>query len=94
MAHIDFYFDFSCPYAYIGSTQIEAVAERNGASLTYKPMLLGGVFRGTGLDDSPTQLGMRRQFAPCHEERRAHPEIVQQRQSAVDAFRRRPVVER
>lgn len=53
MAHIDFYFDFSCPYAYIGSTQIEAIAQRHGATLTYKPMLLGGVFRGTGLDDSP-----------------------------------------
>ncbi len=53
MAHIDFYFDFSCPYAYIGSTQIEAVAAKRGATLTWKPMLLGGVFRGTGLADSP-----------------------------------------
>jgi len=55
MAHIDFYFDFSCPYAYIGSTQIAAIAQRHGASLTYKPMLLGGVFRSTGLDGSPME---------------------------------------
>jgi len=53
MSHIDFYFDFSCPYAYIGATQIEAIAERYGATLSWKPMLLGGVFRGTGLENSP-----------------------------------------
>ena len=45
---IDFWFDFSCPYAYLASTQIEAVAERTGATLHPKPMLLGGVFRAVG----------------------------------------------
>jgi len=40
-----FYFDFSCPYAYIASTQIETLAERAGASLDPRPMLLGGVFQ-------------------------------------------------
>ncbi|WP_181198175.1 2-hydroxychromene-2-carboxylate isomerase [Enhygromyxa salina] len=40
-----FYFDFSCPYAYVASTQIEAVAERAGARLDPRPILLGGVFR-------------------------------------------------
>ncbi len=42
---LDFWFDFSCPYAYLGSTQIEAVAARTGAELRPRPMLLGGVFR-------------------------------------------------
>ncbi len=42
---IEFFFDFSCPYAYLGSTQIEQLAERHKADLIWKPMLLGGVFR-------------------------------------------------
>lgn len=40
-----FYFDFSCPYAYVASTQIEALAQRVGARLDPRPILLGGVFR-------------------------------------------------
>jgi 2-hydroxychromene-2-carboxylate isomerase len=50
---VEFYYDFSCPYAYLGSTQIEAVCERNGASLVWRPFLLGGVFRAIGTPDTP-----------------------------------------
>jgi 2-hydroxychromene-2-carboxylate isomerase len=42
---LDFWFDYSCPYAYLASTQVEALAARATATLTWKPMLLGGVFR-------------------------------------------------
>lgn len=42
---IDFWFDYTCPYAYLGSTQVEALARRTGRALTWKPMLLGGVFK-------------------------------------------------
>jgi 2-hydroxychromene-2-carboxylate isomerase len=45
---LDFWFDYSCPYAYLGSTQIEAMAARMGARLTLQPMLLGGVFKASG----------------------------------------------
>ena len=38
------WFDYSCPYAYLASTQAEALAARAGARLVWKPMLLGGVF--------------------------------------------------
>jgi 2-hydroxychromene-2-carboxylate isomerase len=48
MSHVDFYFDFSSPFAYLGSTQIEAVAQRAGATLSWKPMFLGGVFKSVG----------------------------------------------
>ncbi len=48
-----FYFDFSCPYAYLAATQIEAIAERGGAELVWRPMLLGGVFRSIGTGDGP-----------------------------------------
>ena len=48
MSGVDFYFDFSSPFAYLGSEQIEAVASRAGADLTWKPMFLGGVFKAVG----------------------------------------------
>ncbi len=48
MPTVDYWFDYSCPYAYLGSTQIEALAARTGATLRWKPMLLGGVFRASG----------------------------------------------
>ena len=41
----DYFFDFSCPYAYLASTQVEGLAERTGAKLNPKPVLLGGIFR-------------------------------------------------
>jgi 2-hydroxychromene-2-carboxylate isomerase len=47
-ATLDFWFDYSCPYAYLGFTQVEAFAARLGAKLTLSPMLLGGVFRANG----------------------------------------------
>ncbi len=42
---LDFFFDYSCPYAYLASQQVEALAARTGAELRWKPFLLGGVFR-------------------------------------------------
>jgi 2-hydroxychromene-2-carboxylate isomerase len=51
---LDFHYDFSCPYAYLASTQIDALAARTGADLVYQPMLLGGVFRALGGPDTPS----------------------------------------
>ena len=51
MAHVDFYYDIVCPFAYLGSTQIQAIADRCGATVNYKPILLGGVLQSVG---SPT----------------------------------------
>lgn len=45
MKSFEWWFDFSCPYAYLSSTQVEALAARTGATLVAKPMLLGGIFR-------------------------------------------------
>lgn len=44
MKTFEFWFDYSCPYAYLGSVGVEALAARTGARLQWKPMLLGGVF--------------------------------------------------
>ena len=47
-APIEFYFDFSSPYGYIASTQIESIAAKHGRSVDWHPVLLGAVFRLTG----------------------------------------------
>lgn len=45
---VEFYFDFGSPTAYIAHTQLPLIAERTGATLEYRPMLLGGVFQAIG----------------------------------------------
>lgn len=54
MAHtLEVYFDFSSPYAYLGQTQAEALAARTGATLVWRPMLLGGLFKSIGQEQVP-----------------------------------------
>jgi 2-hydroxychromene-2-carboxylate isomerase len=50
---LDFWFDFSSPYAYLASTQVAALAERTGASVRWRPMLLGALFKQLGQADAP-----------------------------------------
>ena len=45
---VDFYFDFGSPAAYLASTQLPKLAADTGATVQWKPMLLGGVFQSTG----------------------------------------------
>jgi len=45
---IDFYFDFSSPYGYLGSEKIEALAAKHGRIVDWHPILLGVVFKETG----------------------------------------------
>ncbi|WP_428676176.1 2-hydroxychromene-2-carboxylate isomerase [Reyranella sp.] len=52
---LEFYFDYGSPYSYLADTQVEAIAQRAGATLVRKPMLLGGVFKATG-NHSPAEL--------------------------------------
>jgi 2-hydroxychromene-2-carboxylate isomerase len=50
---LELWFDFSCPYAYLASRRAPHIARAAGVELDYKPMLLGGVFRGIGAGDGP-----------------------------------------
>jgi 2-hydroxychromene-2-carboxylate isomerase len=52
---VDFWFDFSSPYAYLGSTQIEEVAARHGAQVRWRPFLLGALFKSIGTPVVPIQ---------------------------------------
>ncbi|MGQ9371185.1 2-hydroxychromene-2-carboxylate isomerase [Azospirillum sp. ST 5-10] len=46
---IDFYFDFASPYGYFASLQIDALAARHGRTVCWRPILLGAVFKITGM---------------------------------------------
>ena len=50
---LEVYFDFSSPFSYLGCTQIDALAARTGASVTWRPFLLGGLFKAIGQVDIP-----------------------------------------
>lgn len=49
---VDFYFDFSSPYSYIGSRLIEKVCQDNGAELRWQPIVLGGLFQSNNTTPS------------------------------------------
>ena len=48
-APIEFYFDFSSPYAYIASEWVEAVAARHGRRVRWHAILLGATFQAAEL---------------------------------------------
>ena len=45
---VEFHFDFGSPNAYLSHKVIPDVEARTGVSITYVPVLLGGVFKATG----------------------------------------------
>ncbi len=56
-AKLEFFFDFSSPFAYLAASQVVGLANRTGAQLVLRPLLLGGLFRELGTEDAPI-LGM------------------------------------
>jgi len=48
MAHIDYYFSPLSPYTYLAGTGLEAVAEKHGATVRYKPLDIIALFGRTG----------------------------------------------
>ena len=54
MKHVDFFYDFACPYAYLAHDRVDAACARGGATVAWRPFLLGGVFRAIGISpDGP-----------------------------------------
>jgi 2-hydroxychromene-2-carboxylate isomerase len=50
---VDFWYDFSSPFAYLASTRVQGLAERTGARVDWRPFLLGGLFRAIGSPNVP-----------------------------------------
>jgi 2-hydroxychromene-2-carboxylate isomerase len=50
---IEFWYDFSSPWTYLASTQLESVVQGAGGNLIWRPMLLGAVFKQVGTPDVP-----------------------------------------
>jgi 2-hydroxychromene-2-carboxylate isomerase len=46
---IEFFFDFSSPYGYLASRKIDELGTRFGRQVVWKPILLGAVFKLTGM---------------------------------------------
>lgn len=59
---IDFWFDFSSPYAYIASEWIEALAARHGRSVRWHAILLGATFQAAELK-SPVAHPLKREYS-------------------------------
>lgn len=55
MPRLTFHYDVVCPYAYLGSTQVERLAEAADVEVTWNPILLGGVFKAI---EAPQQPGL------------------------------------
>jgi len=48
MKRIEFFFDYASTYSYLAHREVEGLAERRGAELVFKPMVLGFVFKASG----------------------------------------------
>lgn len=49
---LEFYFDFGSPTAYLAYKRLQQLSDQYGLQVSYRPMLLGGVFKATG-NNSP-----------------------------------------
>lgn len=47
-SELEVFHDFSSPFSYLGVTQAARIAQRHQATLTWRPMLLGALFRAVG----------------------------------------------
>ena len=65
---VDFYFDVGSPAAYLAWQRLPRICEETGATLAYKPMLLGGVFQATG-NQSPMNIPAKGRYLTADFER-------------------------
>ncbi len=45
---IEFFFDFSSPYGYFASCIVDALGERHGRDVVWKPIMIGSAFKASG----------------------------------------------
>ena len=51
--HLTFFHDFSSPFSYLASTQIDRIATMAGATVNWRPILLGALFKEVGTANVP-----------------------------------------
>jgi 2-hydroxychromene-2-carboxylate isomerase len=54
--NLDFFFEFASTYSYPAAMRIEALAAQRGVAISWRPFLLGPIFREQGWNDSPFNL--------------------------------------
>lgn len=59
---LDFYYDFSSPYGYLASTQIEKLANEIGRTVNWYPILLGPMFKLTG-STPPAEIPLKGKYS-------------------------------
>jgi 2-hydroxychromene-2-carboxylate isomerase len=59
---VEFFFDLGSPASYLAWTQLPGICQCENASLVFRPMLLGGVFRATG-NASPAAIPAKGRYA-------------------------------
>lgn len=52
---VQFYFDFASPYGYLAAARIDGIAARHGRAVSWRPILLGAVFKITGMQSTVSQ---------------------------------------
>ena len=62
MAQIDYYFSTLSPWTYLAGDRLEVMAQRFGASVTYKPMDIMRVFAATGGKPLPERHPARQDY--------------------------------
>ncbi|MBM7066096.1 2-hydroxychromene-2-carboxylate isomerase [Actibacterium sp. 188UL27-1] len=71
MAHIDYFFATISPFTYLAGTELEEIARRHGATITYKPMDIMGLFARTGGTPPKDRHPNRQEYRLQDMERRA-----------------------
>jgi 2-hydroxychromene-2-carboxylate isomerase len=53
VAKLEFWFDFASTYSYLSAVRLRAMEKTGEASVSWRPFLLGPVFKAQGWDNSP-----------------------------------------
>jgi 2-hydroxychromene-2-carboxylate isomerase len=53
---LDFWFDFASTYSYLAASRIRELAAQTSVHVTFRPFLLGPIFKSQGWDTSPFNL--------------------------------------
>ena len=62
MAHIDYYFATLSPFTYLTGNRLEEIAATQGATITYKPLDIMGLFERTGGTPPPKRHPNRQEY--------------------------------